>query len=312
MANEIISIENFPQANIAERSILTADALASQAVVNIENASGYSANDFVVVGILGQEHSELKKIQSIATLAVTLTANLASKHYRNEPFTKIRGDKARIYRAANVDGTVPADGSFSLLETIDLQADQLYTEYVDPTGGSGYWYKFTFYNSHSTFESPLADSDAVRGGGYGLYASVEDVRVEAGLMNNQWITDQLIYSKLVQAQSEVNASLSIAGYSLPLTSVPELIRNATQLLAAGYILTIDYGPEHQGTNKDGQIKIKMARDILGKIEGGDTQLLDSVTNAALSQSAGVRGYPDDSAESATPTEAAMFKITDKF
>lgn len=312
MPSEIISIDNFSQSNIIERTILTADALSGQAVLSIENADNILMDDFLVVGIPGSETAEKKKIQSVVNLAVTLTSNLSIKHYRNEPIIKLRANQAKIYRAANVDGSVPADASFSSIATVEIQADQLYTEYIDSSGGDGYWYKYTFYNSDTAFESDLAECPAVRGGNYGLYVTVEEVRQEAGLVGNPWIKDQLVYSKLVQAQSEVNGSVILGGYSLPFTTVPELVRNATLLLAAGYILSMEYGPEHTGTNKDGQLKIKMARDILMKIEKKQTELTDPVTSATIGSDNSVRGYPDDSAESATPSEDRMFSVTDRF
>lgn len=311
MANEIINIENFPESNIAERTILTADALSGQKIVTAENVDGLQSTDIVVVGLPGQENAEISNIDSISGLAVTMLANLALKHYRNEPLTKIRANQAKIYRAANVDGTVPDDADFSVIATIDLQADQLFTEYVTTTGGAGYWFKYTFYNSVSASETPIADAVAMRGGNYGAYATVEEARTEAGLQNNRWILDQTIQSKLTQSQSEVNGSLSIAGYTLPLETVPEMIKNVTLLLTAGYLLTMDYGPEHTGTNKDGQLKLKMARDILTKIETGEMQLLDNTTQTPMAQSTGVRGYPDNTAATNTPSEAPMFSITDR-
>lgn len=298
MANEIIIAENFPQSNIAEETFLTADALAAQKVINVENTDGLLASYYLLIGMKGAESSQIDKIATggISGLAVTCDDNLLSKHYRNEPVFVVKSNQIKIYRAANVDGSVPEDASFSLLTTKNIQADQLYTEYTDTNGGSGYWYKYTFYNSSTTDESPLSDAIPVRGGNYGLYASVDEVRDEAGLNDNPWITSQVIASKLSQAQSEVNGSLAIGGYTLPLETVPDLVKNATLMLAAGYVLTKDYGPEHTGTNKDGQLKIKMAKDILMKIEKGKASLIDNITGQAISQTAGVRSYPDDNTE----------------
>jgi hypothetical protein len=310
---EIISIENFPATNIGEITILTADAAAAQAVINVENADGLVVDDFLLIGFKGQETTELKKIQSITNLAVTNTANLVNKHYKNESVARVRADKAKIYRAANVDGSQPADGSFSLLQTVTLEADQLYTEYVDSAGGSGYWYKYTFYNSVTTLETSLSEAVAVRGGAYGLYATTDEVRIEAGLQNNRYIADQQIYAKLVQAQSEVNGSLTIGGYSLPLTDIPEDVKNATLLLAAGYLLVMDYGAEHQGTNKDGEKKLKLGKELLAKFEAGQTPLVTAGGSVITGGNKAVNFYPTDTEAAKTPEEGGrMFSTGIKF
>jgi len=314
MASEIIQIENFPASNVKEVTKITADASAGQAIVVVENTDNIAVDDYVILGVVGGESAQLAQIDVISGLSITLDANLNLKHFDNEPFTIIKANQAKIYRATNADGTVPADASFSsLVATVSLQADQLYTEVTDTTGGSGYWWKYIFYNSTAVSSTNLSEALGFRGAGYGLYANTVDVRAEAGLNNNKWVSDQTIYGKLVKAQSEVNASLLIGGYTLPLSSpYPEVVSHAVILLAAGYLLTMDYGPEHNGTNKDGTLKIKQARDILAKLESGDTPLIDGAGGVSVTQTSKVRGYPDETAENATPSEARMFSITDRY
>jgi len=295
--SQTIVIENFPDSNVSEMSYLTIDALLGQAKVNIENADNVNADDYVIIGLPGDENSEIKQVNSLSSLEVTLKTNLLTSHFKNDPFTVIRANQAKIYRAVNVDGSIPDDSDFSEIATITLEADQLSTEYVDTSGGDGYWYKYTFYNQTSQSETDIADAIAVRGGNYGMYATVEEVRNEAGLSGNRWITDRQIMAKLDQAQSEVDGSLIIGGYDLPLANVPEMVKNATLLLAAGYLLSKEYGPEHTGTNKDGQLKIKMGRDILTKIENGLIALVDPITKAEISQGeSGISGFPDATTE----------------
>ena len=311
MAN-LITIENFPASNIAEISALSADAAAGQAVINVENAQGIVADSYVLVGVVGGEGGQILKVQSVSTNQITFTTNLTIKHYKGETVTRIRSNQGKIYRATNVDGTAPSDGSFGVIATVTLEADQLYTQYNDTTGGSGYWYKQTYYNDVSLVETALADALAARGGNYGNYTDVDSVRIEAGIQNNRWIADQFVYSKLLAAQSEVNASLAIAGYTLPMIPTPELVKQITELLAAGYVLIRDYGAEHEATNKDGFSKIKMAREMLAKIESRETVLTDTTTGVALASSDEVRGYPDNTAADQTPSEDRLFRISDRY
>ena len=136
------------------------------------------------------------------------------------------------------------------------------------------------------------------------------MRAEAGIVNNRYIDNSQVYQKMIMAESEVSGSLVIGSYTLPLTTVPYDVVNATNLLAAGYLLSADYGPEFSGTSKDGERKIKQAREILARIEKHNTSLVDSIGTAIASTSR-ILGYPDDTAEGLSPSEGSIFKITDK-
>jgi len=49
---------------------------------------------------------------------------------------------------------------------------------------------------------------------------------------------------------------------LPLSSVPEIIKTITKLLAAGWLMWQEYGEEASGTSKDGIAKVEQARSML--------------------------------------------------
>lgn len=309
--SQLLRPTNFDAINLAEKTELSADVASSQKDAGVISAQGIVADDFFVIGNLGAELSELSQLDTKSGNTLTAVANYANAHKRGDELTKLFGDKIRLYRAANVDGSAPADGSFSLVTTIDIDVDQQYSEYTDPTGGDDYWYKKTYYNSQSTSETQIADSIAIRGGNYGYYVTAEEVQNEAGLKNNRWIPSSIYQEKLQFAQSEVNGSLKIGGYTLPLTTIPKIVKNATLLLAAGYVLVKDYGVSSSGTTKDGEAKIQQARDLLMKIEAGDEVLIDDSGNA-MGQSNKVAGYPDSTAEDQTPSEARIFTINTKF
>ena len=309
--SEILVAENYPISNISDTTFLSADAESAQAVIAVEAIGSIVANDFLLIGEKGQETGQIAKVNSVSGLNVTLNANLTVKHYRNEKVTKLRADQVKFYRATNADGTVPVNGDFSTVATTSIRADQIFTEYVDSVGGSGYWYKYTFVNSHTSSETSLDDAVPVRGGNFGYYVTSEQVKQEAGMSNNRWLSDTLVFDKLQFAQSEINSSLVIAGYQLPFTTVPELVKNAVLLLAAGYLLTAEYGPEFEGLNKDGNIKIQQAREIIANLIASKSQLVDG--NGTIIQTTGLmRGYPDNNAATNTPSEDFSFRITDRY
>ena len=309
---EIITIVSFPRFNILQQTELTSDVAEGATSLPIKNEQGFDTDHAILIGSPGADGSEITTPSSVSDEAIGVPA-LDQPHKSGTPIYSLRSNKARIYSAPNVDGTQPTTDTYTLLGTATHVADQKEVEYTDSAGGSDYWYLYTFYNDipASPEETSKVLTDAVRGGGYGRYATVDEVRLEAGLKNNIWIKDSFIYSKLIMAESEVNASLVIAGYTLPITNIPENVKHANILLAAGYVLTTDYGADQLGTSKDGDGKIARARKILSKIESGKAPLLDE-DGSKIATSASINGYPDDTAKDQTPSEARWFHTTDIF
>jgi len=319
MAQIIVAL-NFPSTNIAEIGKIVADAQSGQAIVTLENPQNITGNDFLLVGEKGQSTAELKKVLSLTGNNVTFTANLALKHYYNEPVYKLRGDQIKVYRANNVNGQVPVDGLFSTIATFGIDPDQPSTEYFDADGGEAYWYKYTYFNSDSLVETDLVDSVATRGGDYHQYCTVDDVRNNAGFDNNTYIPDAIIDGCRTSAQDFINGALSVAGYTLPLTDsygnffVPPSIKYLTTELAAGFLLRKDYGVGADGTNKEGKSKIDWVMDILKKITDRELSLSD-LENIALNQDTGMGGWPDSTTKDQTEEDAGggiAFSISHKF
>ena len=78
--------------------------------------------------------------------------------------------------------------------------------------------------------------------------------------------------------------------------VPYVVSYITRLLAAGYALLQDYGPTVQNDTKDGDLKIKNAMDLLGKIQNNELPLLD-YAEQPMSKTYQVSGWPDNTTAS---------------
>ena len=245
--SQTLTISNYPKTNILEETELTADAASAQAVIAVINNQNFAENTHYVIGRIGGESLEKLLVLSVSgTTGITATTNLARSHSKFDKVTRLFGNKIRIYRAANADGTQPADGSFALLTTVDIDFDGSQTEYTDDDGSSSYWYKHTFYDSVGLEETPLSGSGAVRGGGIGNYASIESIRKQAGLENNRYITDPQIEEKRQSAQKLIDATLT-GLYTVPFTApINPLIAEITRLYAAGLLLTSEFGGNSTG------------------------------------------------------------------
>ncbi len=235
-------------------------------------------------------------MQSVAGLVATLVGTLVRAHSAGARVTFLRGNQHKIYRAAkNASGTIPDDSEFSLLAggTIDIDYDQAHTDFQDSTGGSDYWYKATQYNTVTSAETSLAEAKAVRGGGFGHYASIDAIRSEAGFTQNPYITDAMIAARRDDAESEINGEL-VGMYTIPFEApVPPVITNITRLLAAGWLLAAEYGPVSSGTNKDAKDKLAQGRDLLEKIKKREIVLTDEA-GSPTNISDGISGWPNNS------------------
>jgi hypothetical protein len=310
MAQELLTAENFGEINILGRSELASDVVADTDDVVVKNANGFAVGRFFVLDIPGKETAELHRVEAISGNNITTVDNVERAHRRNELVTILRYNQIRFYRAPNVTGDQPADSDFAVLTTVDIDVDSEMTDYIDTDGGSGYWYKFTYYNSITDTETSLADADSVRGGNYGRYVTVFEVRREAGLEDNQFITDEEVYEKLLAAEGEADSALVDGGHTLPLASVPEVIKQAIRLIAAGFLLVKDYGPEHNGTNKDGERKLAMGRAMLAKIANKSTTI--TVNGETVTVGTGVRGYPLNDEVETSITRERMFTRDQEF
>src|SRR4051794_28804133 len=123
-----LQINNFSSSNISELTQLDQDTAVSASPVSVlvKNSQDIAVNDLVIIGTLGSETSEKKTVTAVADTTHFTVASLSFIHNRFDSVTKIYGDKVKIYRAANVDGTQPLDASFTNIATATIDTDQLY------------------------------------------------------------------------------------------------------------------------------------------------------------------------------------------
>jgi hypothetical protein len=314
--SQTLKINNFSSLNIKERTELDADAAAAATSLSVKNNQDFAANDIVYVGRLGSDTGEKVVASGISNATTIGVSALARPHNRFDDVHSLFGNKIKVYRAANVDGTAPSDASFSSIATIDIDYDQPSTSYTDSSGGSDYWYKFTFYNSTASTETTLPDSTAARGASYGLYCSVDDVKQKAGLQNNKYLPDSLVDQKRQAAKAYIDAELT-GLYTVPFTvPINPLIREVAQLLAAGYLLTSEFGASSASTRAQGEEFIKNGLDILTRINNKELKLT-GVTGAVstVPDAGGFNAWPNGDTATALPEVGGaerQFRMADRY
>lgn len=284
-----LAIESFSENNIRERSKLSEGAEVGAQVLAFENTQGFESGDIIYVGQLSREGCEKAVIDTVdSATAVSLVSPLELPHSRYEPLTSVVGDKIHIYRAANVNGSVPVDGAFSVVATREIDPDQLSTYYTDSSGNSNYWYRYTYYNEITLAETDLDESEARRGDDFGHYASLSEIRKEAGFDNALNLSDTVIDQQRRIAESEINGALG-GKYTVPFAPVPERIHTLTIQLAAALLVANAY----RGTAR-GQAELKAARALLDDYRNGDQTITDE-NGTAITTGEGISSWPDNSA-----------------
>lgn len=302
-----LNIDNFPAINVKDKLILTADTAVGITSIPVVNSEGYSASDFSVLGNLVSEYSE--KIQApssgFAPDVTHIVANAVTtmQHKQFDPVWILFGNKIKIWRAPNVNGTYPADNTYTLLTTIDVDVDESSTAYTDATGSNAYWYKVTYQNSVTLAETTLADSPIViRGGSYGYYTTLEAIRKEAGLYNNTFITDSAIDAARYRAQFELDGAFN-GLYNVPFQApINPMVSLLVEKLAASYLLSIDYGPMASGNSKDADKKLAEFQRLMDKIDNKTYVLTDvNGTDLSIAHAGGNKSWPNDTTDT-TPVD----------
>lgn len=296
-----IRIDSFDALNIVERSELSIDSIAGASVLAVRNTEDLVPGQTIYVGQLSREGVEKAVISTVADeTTINLVQPLERPHARYEPVTAVLGDSIHIYRAPNVDGTVPADDQFTVLTTRTIDPDQLSTYYRDSTGSSAFWYRYTYFNPVTLEETPLTAFDAFRGDDFAHYASLSEIRNEAGFKNATNLADSDIEQKRRDAEAEINASLSGA-YTVPFSPVPEIVRTLTIQLASALLLESAYG------NASSRQKLKDARAAIDSYKLGASVLTDEA-GAALTTAESISGFPGNLDRDAP----RYFRMSDKF
>lgn len=130
----------------------------------VVNSDGFTALDFLLFGNFGSETSEIVQIDTggvdSATHTLTLKVNTKFSHSESTKVTILKYNQVKYYWT-----TLPTFDSDTLLDTINVQADSLYTVLGDSDHSTGYgWFKF--YNSGTTPAKLSAASNAIPYSGF--------------------------------------------------------------------------------------------------------------------------------------------------
>jgi len=129
--------------------------------ITVTSATGFSANDFVLIEDVGNEKFEIRKISSISSSVITLTAAISYSHVTSVVFTKLDYDQYRI--DYSTDGVTYTGGTLTDLNYAEPW-NEIHYENIDLD--DAYYFRIYYYNSHTTtadLQSTITPTDVFYG-----------------------------------------------------------------------------------------------------------------------------------------------------
>lgn len=137
-----------PAKEAEEKTFLTAPIVAAATSSAVQSNQKFATNDFVLLGEIGNEYSEVIKLSGVTTNQTLNHATVTPKfpHPSQTVVYRLKWDKVEFWRAST------KTGSYSLITTVDLDVDNPdgLTVYDDTAAVSTDWGKVRFKNSHTT------------------------------------------------------------------------------------------------------------------------------------------------------------------
>lgn len=150
---------------------LASDVAAAATSSTVENNAGFATNDLAVWGNPGEEKAEIVTVTGVSgSTIISHSGALVFAHGAQTRISQIKYNQAEISRAT-AEG-----GSYSVVATVSLRIDEVYTVYDDTAGTSSSWYKIRYKNSVTSVFSDY--SPEVQATGYeedSLFSMVEEV-----------------------------------------------------------------------------------------------------------------------------------------
>lgn len=129
---------------------LSTDIAAAVSTLPVPSITGIGVGDYLLIGEFGQETSEIVRVSTGVApsgTTITLNANAVYAHSRDERIYRIDRDQVEFSRATTLTG------SKSVLSTVSITTDSLYTEYQDLTNTTGYGFARAKNSGDTTYSN---------------------------------------------------------------------------------------------------------------------------------------------------------------
>ena len=150
---ESIGVElfiQFPDISENEKTFLSVDEASAQTTLSVISGRNFAANEYVLIGNVGEEKAEIRKVSSQTDTTLVVDALL---------FAHSRGTKLQFipYNQIVVSRSTDAGVTYTSLSAVDIRPDSSETYIQRTSDASTDYYKYRFYNSTSTLYSSYSD-----------------------------------------------------------------------------------------------------------------------------------------------------------
>jgi len=202
-----------------EKARLTADEAAASSTIVVDNISGFSDNDYLLLGNFGDTNAEIVQINGAPSgNTITLGANTVSDHFADTKVTLLDYNQIEFSRATTLTGIKTVLGSVQ-----DLNADRTDSAYKDLTNTTGY--AFLRRKNEETGEFSSYSTGVNYTGN--TYLSVQDIVEKACSdasvsVGDEFSTEKMLLADTNDAQNAVTTSdwkFEIASDTTSLTAI---------------------------------------------------------------------------------------------
>lgn len=207
-----------PQTQTLPKSFISA-SIGTSVTIPVKNINSFTASEAIQIGETGQEQSEVQMLgtAAISGTALTLLGTTNYSHLTDTPVYPIKFDKL-VFKVSTTGtaGTATAitDG------TIDIQADNPFTQFDHTSGAATYAYKTSYLNSVGSAVSD--DSAWILPAGNSQYSlSRLRQRVRDKLFNSEFVEDTTLNDWINEWKDELtNTAIKVnKAYAIGTTSV---------------------------------------------------------------------------------------------
>lgn len=214
----VLKASNNTLFNGAKSTFLSNNYVSGTTTFTVINTDGFATDQYVLFGELGSETSEILKLSGTTPASQVITASTSSKfaHPESTRVTIIPYNKVKFYWTSSA-----VFSTSTLLDTIDIQPDDLYTKYEDTTHSTGYGW-FIFYNSAATTAS--SNSNAIPYGGFAENSAKKLIDSFFSSLNNKEMTlvnrdDAMRYLSEAVARARNHLNLVNSEYNVEATTI---------------------------------------------------------------------------------------------
>lgn len=143
----ILKADNRIILDSSRSSFLSLNYVSGTDTFTIASTEGFATDQVVLMGEFGSESSEILRVESAANNIVVTTASSRFAHPESTKISIIPFNQVVFYHT-----TTDTFSATTVLATVDIQADDIYTKYTDNTYTTGFGW-FRFYNSISALST---------------------------------------------------------------------------------------------------------------------------------------------------------------